>query len=1125
MALVIADRVRETSTTTGTGTYTLAGAVIGHQAFSVIGDANTTHYCATDGTDWEVGTGTYTASGTTLARTTILASSNADAAVDWSAGTRNIYGVLPATTIGDLISNVAFDTLAELNAIVTDATLIDTADSRLSDSRACNNTFDVAATARTNLGVDAAGTDNSIDVTFAGTGTYISLAGQVITVDPITESDISDLGAYVVGPGSSTDNAIARYDSTTGKLVQNSGVLIDDSNNVDIPGTLSVGTGHTVSGTLASVTGGSTNTNAADYGFLGGGELCSIASGADHSVIVGGYNNDITSTSHDIFLGGGNGNSITGAVAIQAVLVGGSANTIAARYTFIGSGASNSIAAAADYAFLGGGASNSIAAGASYSFIGGGQLCSIAASSQHSVLVGGNNCDITATGHGNFIGGGIGNTITTALTTSAIIVGGSTNTTAGDYSFIGGGQLCSIADGSDNSSIVGGYNLDITSTGTANHISGGSANTITGTATRAGIVGGFTNIVSADYGFIGGGSTNTNAAPYGFLGGGQNCSIADGSDHSVIVGGYDCDITSTGHDNFIGGGNVNKITGIATAAVIAAGLQNTCSASYSTIVGGYLNDITGSGYSFVGGGSSHSLSGIRAVICGGSTNTNTATMGFIGGGQNNTASGTYSVVCGGSTNTNNAYAAFIGSGELCSIAASADHSVVVGGYNNDITGTGHDCVISGGNGNQITGTGTSNVICGGLNSTVSGSYSFLGGGYLNSNSAQYAFLGGGQNCSIAAGAEHSVIVGGNNNDITGTGDDCFIGGGNAIQITGNGGQNVAVGGYANTISATGQYNFIGSGWGNDITINAYNAVLVGGKDNDNAASYAFLGGGELCSIASGSNHSVLVGGYNCDIAATGHDNFIGGGNANKINTALTTSATVVGGASNTTSGDYSFIGGGKLCSIADGSDHSVVVGGYNNDITGTGDDCVISGGNGNQIDSNALSATITGGTGNVASAAYSEASGYQSSTRALQGAVANANGQVAAVGDRQTRSVVMRRQTTTDTFLSLTADGGADSTSDTFQQPENSLASLTWTVIGLQSTGAKAAQYTVKALVKRYTSTTTILLNSVTPDFEDDATWDCQVIVYSLGATVQAKGASGETVNWCAKLESVEVVN
>jgi hypothetical protein len=90
MALVIKDRVKETTTTTGTGSYTLAGAEQGYQAFSVIGDGNTTYYTCTDNTEWEVGIGTYTAAGTTLARTTILASSNSDSAVDWSAGEKFI---------------------------------------------------------------------------------------------------------------------------------------------------------------------------------------------------------------------------------------------------------------------------------------------------------------------------------------------------------------------------------------------------------------------------------------------------------------------------------------------------------------------------------------------------------------------------------------------------------------------------------------------------------------------------------------------------------------------------------------------------------------------------------------------------------------------------------------------------------------------------------------------------------------------------------------------------------------------------------------------------------------------------------------------------------------------------
>jgi hypothetical protein len=96
MALVVKDRVQETSTTTGTGTFTLAGAVSGFQSFSAIGDGNTTYYAIVGGTEWEVGLGTYTSSGTTLSRTTILESSNGGTAVNFSAGTKNVFVTYPA---------------------------------------------------------------------------------------------------------------------------------------------------------------------------------------------------------------------------------------------------------------------------------------------------------------------------------------------------------------------------------------------------------------------------------------------------------------------------------------------------------------------------------------------------------------------------------------------------------------------------------------------------------------------------------------------------------------------------------------------------------------------------------------------------------------------------------------------------------------------------------------------------------------------------------------------------------------------------------------------------------------------------------------------------------------------
>jgi len=99
MALVLADRVKETTTTTGTGTVTLLGASSGFQSFAAVGNANTTYYCiaAQTGTEWEVGIGTYTSVGTTLSRTTVLASSNAGSLVVFSAGTKDVFVTYPSS--------------------------------------------------------------------------------------------------------------------------------------------------------------------------------------------------------------------------------------------------------------------------------------------------------------------------------------------------------------------------------------------------------------------------------------------------------------------------------------------------------------------------------------------------------------------------------------------------------------------------------------------------------------------------------------------------------------------------------------------------------------------------------------------------------------------------------------------------------------------------------------------------------------------------------------------------------------------------------------------------------------------------------------------------------------------
>jgi hypothetical protein len=124
MALVLADRVKETTTTAGTGTVTLLGASAGFQSFAAVGNANTTYYAIVGQTtsEWEVGIGTYTSSGTTLARTTVLSNSSATqpSALSFAAGTKDVFVTYPSS------KSVNLDASGNATALGTPASFVGT---------------------------------------------------------------------------------------------------------------------------------------------------------------------------------------------------------------------------------------------------------------------------------------------------------------------------------------------------------------------------------------------------------------------------------------------------------------------------------------------------------------------------------------------------------------------------------------------------------------------------------------------------------------------------------------------------------------------------------------------------------------------------------------------------------------------------------------------------------------------------------------------------------------------------------------------------------------------------------------------------------------------------------------
>ena len=238
MALVLDDRVKETSTTTSTGTLSLSGAVSGFQTFVAgIGNSNTTYYAIVnrDEAEWEVGLGTVTdASTDTLARTTVISSSNSDSAVDFSAGTKDVFATLPASKVGFLDGSNNF--IVGKGAAGVDYTLtFDGADSDgvltwMEDEDLFKFT-DVI-----NVGVDDAGHDVKFFGNTAGSyWLWDTSADGVVQIGTLTVG-VDDAGHDVKFFGN-TASAYMLWDTSTDDLVLAGAAGIDLAGDIDVDGT------------------------------------------------------------------------------------------------------------------------------------------------------------------------------------------------------------------------------------------------------------------------------------------------------------------------------------------------------------------------------------------------------------------------------------------------------------------------------------------------------------------------------------------------------------------------------------------------------------------------------------------------------------------------------------------------------------------------------------------------------------------------------------------------------------------------------------------------------------------------------------------------------------------------
>ena len=662
MALVVADRVWETTSTSGTGTLTLSGAVSGYQTFAVIGNGNTTYYTITNGTDWEVGIGTYTSSGTTLSRDTVLASSLGGTTkitvtpgsfvfVDYPAS-RAVYedesgvvtgypisgGTINGTTIGATTpSTVNATTLSGQTGVLrgtgqnfilrsSDLTVSPWSASNLTVTGSQSDPFGGTTAALLNEGTannfhyvnqnvaSANGTYTLSVYAKAGTSNFIGLFATVINQGAIFNLTTGAFtGNYIGAPTS--------YASTNTGLPSGWWRV-----SIVVTGAFGFGIATSSNGTATTYTGTSQTVTVAAPQLELGNTLNTYIPTTTTAV----YGTPTLSFSGVSTLGLESNGALflqpagTGAIQAQAT-------------TSTTAGGNVRGANAVDWQTLRGAVSQ-VASG-SYSVLGGGQSNQV--NGFNSTIAGGNGnqCGSSI----GFIGGGASNNGNGSLYTA--IVGGQSNTAAGYYNFIGAGFTNSGTSSSAVTTQSGTMNAT-----TAVTLSGSNANIKVGQYISG------TSIANDTYVAAISGTALTLSK---VASGSSTSTLSFYTPHGIVVGGGNNQ--ATGSYSFIGGGGdagtaANRNVASGAWSFVGGGMRNTASGLGAVVVGGgdgtatYANTASGQG-AFVGGGINNTVNNAYSTVGGGGLNACSGQYSFVGGGYFNGANSNFSTIAGGTFGT------------------------------------------------------------------------------------------------------------------------------------------------------------------------------------------------------------------------------------------------------------------------------------------------------------------------------------------------------------------------------------------------------------------------------------------------------------------------------------------